>query len=815
MNQHKPWTIYVIQHSHTDVGYTERQEKIRQYHVNYIRQALQIVRDIESGARPDLKGYKWVCETYWPVESFLLKATDIEKEELAHAVKKGYIGLSGTYLNFGEQLNQEILSIMIKRITDYGQSIQFPVRSAMTADITGFGWGYSQVLADAGIENLITCIHTHHSMFPLWKKQIPFWWETPKGDRILTWSGEHYMFGNDLGLTPGIGGSYTIRDDHDVRNGVSFEVAEARFDRYLQQLVADGYTFPFVPVMVSGLPTDNGSPNAALMDFVNPWNEKHGERIRIQPATLDDFFADLRAYAEEHPEEIETFRGDWPDWWTDGSATTPMHVQIFREAQRVYTKVKLLDPACEIVSKERLEAMEYELALFAEHTWGYHSSVTEPWNPFVQELGCRKEAYAANASSLAHTALYDILEARGDALLRPNCPMKFELYNPNDFAQTDYAELIMEGWNISELKNGFEVMDESTGTEYEVQMVTGHRGVILTIPVTLQPKQQVQLTIKSLINHKPVTAYRTDYVGSDRMLDIIPPVAPKLHVTPKYMESQYVRLEWEIGAGITKWIDKTVNQNLLRADRNHHAFSPVYNVTRAANEFGMYDVRRKMGRNRRGPDAITSVGTLVNVDIVEKGALYAKVRLTYSVNGCSHYSLLVTLYSDRARIDVAVRMHKESVWDPENLYISLPFGSAPSSPQQELWIEKTGASVRPRIDQLPGSLADFYCVDEGVAYISEGRGIAIAMPDTPLIQIGSLDYEDRLLSGHPELAHDPAHLYSWPMNNYWETNFKATLGGFYEFRYYVTWGEELHTPESAMKACRSMNAGILSWRTNL
>lgn len=64
MNQHKPWTIYVIQHSHTDVGYTERQEKIRQYHVNYIRQALQIVRDIESGARPDLKGYKWVCETY-------------------------------------------------------------------------------------------------------------------------------------------------------------------------------------------------------------------------------------------------------------------------------------------------------------------------------------------------------------------------------------------------------------------------------------------------------------------------------------------------------------------------------------------------------------------------------------------------------------------------------------------------------------------------------------------------------------------------------------------------------------------------------
>ncbi|MBJ8194044.1 hypothetical protein JDS79_45945, partial [Bacillus cereus] len=77
---------------------------------------------------------------------------------------------------------------------------------------------------------------------------------------------------------------YTIRDDHDVRNGVTFEVAEARFDRYFEQFVADGYTFPFVPVMVSGLATDHGSRNAALMVFVNPWNEKHGDRIFIQPA---------------------------------------------------------------------------------------------------------------------------------------------------------------------------------------------------------------------------------------------------------------------------------------------------------------------------------------------------------------------------------------------------------------------------------------------------------------------------------------------------------------------------------------------------
>lgn len=75
-NSRKPWKLFVIQHSHTDVGYTERQEKIQQYHVNYIRQALHIFEEIETGRRPDWKGYKWVCETFWPVESFLEKATE-------------------------------------------------------------------------------------------------------------------------------------------------------------------------------------------------------------------------------------------------------------------------------------------------------------------------------------------------------------------------------------------------------------------------------------------------------------------------------------------------------------------------------------------------------------------------------------------------------------------------------------------------------------------------------------------------------------------------------------------------------------------
>ncbi|MGO4692968.1 glycoside hydrolase [Paenibacillus sp. 2TAB26] len=810
----KHWTIYAIHHSHTDVGYTERQEKIKQYHVDFIRQALHIFREIQAGRRPEWNGFKWVCETFWPIEAFLEKAAEQEKLEFAEAVRRGDIGLSGTYLNMSELVGKDLLEAMIGRVRTYGESIGMPVKSAMTADITGFSWGYGEVLLNAGIQNMITCIHTHHSMYPLWKKQQPFWWEMPNGERLLTWNGEHYVFGNDLGLIPGIGGSYTIKDEFDTTKGITFEIAEARIPRYLERLRADGYPFPFAPVMMSGLPTDNSSPNAQLMDFVNQWNSKHSEKIKIVPCTLDEFFDAVRGHADQHPDDIPVFRGDWPDWWTDGVGSTPKHVQVFREAQRVHRKVKQLDPNGEIVTAEAMRAMEYELTLFAEHTWGYHSSVTEPWNPFVQELGVRKEAFAANASTLAHRALYDILEHKGDALLAPDRPMRFKMHNPNPFAQEDVAHLIMEGWHYDLIKDGFEARVEGSGEVYPAQLRVATRGVIVSIPVTLQAGEEKTLMIHPIHNGQAKTAYTTDYVGSDRMMDIdVSHVEKTFHFTSTYLETPFVRMEWKKGEGITSWIDKRTGAEMLRSDRNHHAFSPVYDITRASSVKDMYEVRRKMGRNRKGADAIISTGVLTSAEVIAQGDVYGTVQLTFEVAGCSHYSLLVTAYTDRPRVDVAVRMHKDSVWDPENLYISLPFGGPIMDGEQELWMDKMDSLARPRKDQLPGSLADYYCIGEGVAYVGSQGGVSIAMPDTPLIQLGKLEHGFRLLNGDEKLKQDLGHLYSWAMNNYWETNFTATLGGFYEFRYFVAWGEALNKPESAMTICRSMNAGILAWRS--
>ena len=194
---------------------------------------------------------------------------------------------------------------------------------------------------------------------------------------------------------------------------------------------------------------------------------------------------------------------------------------------------------------------------------------------------------------------------------------------------------------------------------------------------------------------------------------------------------------------------------------------------------------------------------------IESGPVFARAVLGYDVPGTSVYEVELTALKDEPRVDVAVRMHKESTWEPENVYVSLPF--APPGPH-ELWLDKAGAPVRPRIDQIPGTLTDYYSVQGGFAVIGAELGVAVSMLDNHLLQLGPLEHGDRLLAGDPALDDDPAHAYAWLMTNYWETNFSAALGGFYEFRYSVSWGRDLRDPDAALTRVRDACRDITCFR---
>ncbi|MHC5268337.1 hypothetical protein ACYSNO_04000 [Enterococcus sp. LJL98] len=59
------------------------------------------------------------------------------------------------------------------------------------------------------------------------------------------------------------------------------------------------------------------------------------------------------------------------------------------------------------------------------------------------------------------------------------------------------------------------------------------------------------------------------------------------------------------------------------------------------------------------------------------------------------------------------------------------------------------------------------------------------MKDTPLVTLGSLESSLIELCDEKSEKKNKEVLYSWAMNNFWETNFKVDLSGFYELEYSV------------------------------
>jgi hypothetical protein len=812
----KKWKIFVVHHSHTDIGYTERQEKIEQYQVNFIEQAIKISDLANSGIRPEWKGFKWTCETFWAVEGYLKQASEESKQQFIDALNRGDIELSGTYLNMTELINYDILRRQLSKASHFAKSIGVNVNSAMTADINGYSWGYSQSMYDAGIRNLLSCVHTHHGMYAIGRKQTPFYWETPNGDQLLVWNGEHYMLGNDLGLSPGAVLSYTIRDEFNTTPHMDnhWELAQTRIMRYLCQLEKEGYPYDFALVNVMGLLRDNAAPNGSIIEFIHQWNKKFGHQVEIEMTTLNRFFENVR----EEKVEIPVYKGDWPDWWSDGVASTPMHTQIFRDAQRTLRVVKKLEPQIENIEEETIREAEYQLTMYAEHTWGYHSSVYEPWHPLVQSLAVRKESYAANASRLVFSALDRTLALKNEALLAPNRPFRYKVINPFEHEVEDIAYMYLDGWEPSMFSDGLEVVDEQNEKVVPHQMELVSKGNQVAIHIKLQPGEERVFLIRPAQNKSSLTTKSCRLKGNDGVYDIDDLYVSEnaenqgVKITENYFESPFVHVNWKVGEGIVAWIDKQTGNDLLRKDLEHSAFTPVYEVTPAKGVDDMANVRRKMGRNRKGMNVQRSVGKLTGVNVITHGELYSIVELIYTVEGMSYFSLFLKFYHFHPRVDVSVRMHKESVWDPENVYIALPFCTG-SSMKDELWVEKAGAILRPGVDQLPGTNIDYYSIQEGLAYISSNNGLLIATPDTPLIQIGPLEHGTRLVHGQQK-GDEKNHLYAWALTNYWETNFKATLGGFYEFRYVVHWGNHIQSPEKAIELCQSLNTGTTCFRTN-
>lgn len=809
-------TLYLIHHSHTDIGYTDRQEKISRYHVNFIRRAIQILDEIESDQAPQWAGYNYVCENYWQVEQFLAHATETEKTSFTKYVEKGLIDISLTYLNLTELVDNVMLDKKFADAKNYVSQFDRKFDSAMTADINGFAWGYVDLMHKNGIRNFFSCLHTHHGMFPLFKKQMPFYWQGQSGEKVLVWNGDHYQIGNDFLFSPntdqskqyGIEG-FTEKDWED-----QFEATKQRVFGYFDLLEEENYEFDFCPVMISGIVTDNSPTSPRMMEGIHRWNEVYGDEIKVELVTLNHFFEILRGKELEIP----TYSGDWADWWADGVSSTPAGVKLYREAQRKYRLVNKLDPNGEKANPAQLKDAEDHLVMYAEHTWGFHSSVSEPWDAFVNLLDTRKLSYAINGNRLVSNHLDDILETYGEEPNQLDRESFFKVINPHDDQVKTLASIYVQHWQTVDdsyfyttLNDFVEVVDCQTGEVLVSQVSDSSRGKKISFYVDLAAKEErtVRLRRKDTKFKMNQKYDNHAHVGTEQIADIAPYEGFTHDVSIYGVKTDHLDITIDQNSGISSIIDRKTGAQLIHPDALHAPFAGVYEVT-SFKDSNPYSVRSIMGRNRKAPSTERYTSKLVNIKQLADGPLYAVLLLKYELEGTGMYDVVLTVHKGAPQIDVTIRLQKTCAWEPENLYVALPFTYG-TPEKTENYFEKSGTIFRPGIDQLPGSNTNFYSLDNGAIFKNEDQHLFVAMKDTPLVTLGSLESQLVELCDENSRKKNKEVLYSWAMNNFWETNFKVDLSGFYELEYAIYLLEDEATDVAQpIQSARNLIEGLIT-----
>lgn len=740
----KRWQVSFIQHSHTDIGYTRPQGDILAEHLRYIDYALDYC-DLTDGM-PSEAQFRWTCETSWAVAEYIKTRPTEQIERLKRRVNEGRITLTGMYLNYDELPNEWLLAESMQAIATI-RAEGLKVESAMQNDVNGIGWAMADIFPQLGVKYLNMGTHGHRALI-CFDKPTLFWWESPSGNRLLTFRAEHYMTGNTL---------------FKIHAG-DFNIFEEELLSYLTKLEEKGYPYDIIAIQHSGYQTDNSPPSTLASEMIMQWNKKYSWP-KLTTSTVDGFFSTM---ATKHQNEIPVIKGAWPDWWTDGFGASTREVEAVREAQFDLASIQglftmaLLNGALVLSNLEerRQEAIKAQL-FYVEHTLGYHASVREPWNPKTIEQRAIKESYAWEAKRRVTSLKEEALGQLQSLFSRGKYPTIY-LFNTQSNQTSGLAKVYIDHQIIPKYQP-FVITDDAN-TEMEVQLEEPFPdGDMWNIYCRDLPPFGFK---KLKIYPKVKKSSRDDWQ------------TPKLEITEP-VNNEWYKISFDPARGtISQLYDKQLDRDLLD-DTSRWQFGEVIHEELGNRE--QMEMYRLTDFRRNTPDSIW-------LDRTERGAIWDAVIFKAKTPLCMEGSLLeieYRLFNTEKRIDVIYRLNKRSVTEPEGVYIAFPF----KSNDGEIAIDVAGGEMIAGKDQIEGSSNDWNTMQRYVRVVNNKDQIVLSSPGAPLIQAGGIN------TGRYQAGAMPAstHIFGWPMNNYWTTNFNAEQRGGMQFSYSITSGKNSRT----------------------
>ena len=728
------WRMNLVQHTHTDIGYTRSQMEILAEHLRYIDYALDYCDATDD--YPDAAKFRWTCEISWAVSEYLKCRPAEQIARLKQRVKEGRIELATMYLNFDELPDEQTLAASLAPLKQFREA-GMRAELAMQDDVNGIGWCFSEYFADAGVKYLNMGTHGHRALI-CFDKPTVFWWQSPSGKNVLAYRAEHYNQGNFFGVHT---------DD--------FGQFETRVLEYLGQLEAKDYPYDICAAQHSGYFTDNAPPSTKSCEMVRRWNEKY-EWPKLRTAVATEF---IKTVESDYADRIQTIRGAWPDWWTDGFASGAREAAVSRIThsniianQAGLSFAKMLGAELPEGMNERIDGINNALLFYDEHTFGYSESVRDPYGLETWEQRSLKQSYAWEAYRYAGLLGENTMGLLQSFVPKANVP-SIAVFNTLNWSYSGIAKVYIDH-QILPKEKAFRIVDEA-GHEIPAQAGESRSDgtywclYVKDVPALGYARYRVEV----LDEPRPAV------VAADKLAD-------------KRVENEWYTIDFDPSRGtIHQLYDKALGKPLLSADAEWEMGEFIYEIIDSRHPMEKYTAPQFL---RRRPERI-------RFERYEKGPIWDTYRFRgETVAGREPNNLMVEyrVYNVEKKIEVVYRLRKKAVTDPEAIYIAFPYEVEAG----KIHLDVPGGNIEAGVDQIPGSSNDWYTVQNFATARSERSQVVMGSPEIPLMQFGAIN------TGRYEAGAVPqsTNMYSWPMNNYWVTNFNADQMGELQWSYFIT-----------------------------
>jgi len=708
----RDWEIYLLPHSHVDIGYTHVQTEVEQLQWEHLENAIEYARaseDYPAGSR-----FKWNAEVLWAVDGYLKQASSDKRQQFIEAVQKGWIGLDGLY---GNELTGLCRPEELMRLVDFsrrlGKECGVSVESAMISDVPGYTWGMVPVLAQNGIKYFSIGPNSGHrigSTISAWGDR-PFYWVSPSGqEKVLCWvAGKAYSW-----FLSGIDQMENMR-----------KINKQQLFDYLLELESSGFPYDILSFRYS-IGSDNGPPDPGLADFVKNWNDKYASPRLIISTTGEMFNAFEKRYASEIP----AVRGDFTPYWEDGAASSAHETGINRAAAERLVQAEalwaILDPAG--YPDKAFDDAWRNVLLYNEHTWGSWNSISAPDDDFTRQQWKIKQTFALDAEKQSHELLKQALKP---VSTEPETLESVRIFNTCSWPRTDMVVLPAD-WKLP----GDLVKNSDDNPVPSQRLSTGELAFIAR-------------DIPSM-----GTSLFTCHKGEAH-------VEGNTEVTKTGLSNSLLSVDIDETSGVISG----VRRKGIPADFVDHKAGS-----------GLNDYYYVAGRDPKDPQRSGKV----TITIKEKGPLLSSLLIESDAPGCNKLIREVSLIAGVDRVDITNVLDKLDIYEQEGVHLAFPF----KVPDGQMRLDIAWGVVRPEADQLPGSCKNYFTVQRWVDVSNQDYGVTWAAIDAPMVEIGAIT-ADPVAVGWIDHLQPTQKLYSYVMNNYWETNYRAGQEGPATFRYSI------------------------------